>query len=365
MQRKLGIFTLLVVMFLTSIMGEALANEAQYTISELRQQTPVRWQGTYEAYGRTINIDCPVDIPDAAAFPLIHVQWATQVSFPDTFRDSIVEKEIIPSLSSGFSLKKNGPHIFPEGFMANVVWVPEPWDVTMAYAYNNPLLLGQAIDMTKQFFEAYTNGTVTISLDNVYVARNMRIDRKTGSFTDEMFGEKGFYQLDFYQTFHDIPILEGIAGFHAKGLGFGWPSPYSMITSEDAYLIGGPYMVETACIKEDLPLCGFDRVKERLEALILSGNVRLVESVRLGYVLYLDKTEPNTGCAVPSWVMRCEYFPTAKEEPLAESSHDNLHYTSTGYLQILVNAQTGALLEPLTSDINAVYCPDIITWDQK
>lgn len=40
--------------------------------------------------------------------------------------------------------------------------------------------------------------------------------------------------------------------------------------------------------------------------------------------------------------MRCEYFPTAKEELPAVSSHDSLHYTSAGYLQILVNAQTGA-----------------------
>lgn len=368
---KISFFRFATILFLAAfipISGYAGAKSGieKYSIQEIRQQTPDRWQNTYEAYGRTISVDCPVDLPDVTSFPILKVQWGTKV-FPSSFRDATVD-QLLASYNngfihgSGFSLEKNGPHIYPKGFMPNFIWTPEPWDLSQAYAYNNPLTLGQAIDMTKSFIDEYANGFVEIALDNVYTARNMKFINRTGEFTDEMDRAMGYYMIDFFQTLHSIPVLSGTGIFHAKGVGFGTPSPYSFIVSENEYLMGVTYVEETSMDQQDVPLCDFNIVKQQFESLITSGNVRKVESVRLGYVLYLDRSASNIGVAVPSWVMRCEYYPTAKEERPSVANLDNLHF-STGYTQILVNAQTGKMLEINTKDNDAVYCPDIILWD--
>ena len=70
--RKLSL-PVLAALFLCLCVAQALAGAAAFSIQELRQQTPPRLQGAYEAHGRTIIVDCPVDIPDAASFPFLNM----------------------------------------------------------------------------------------------------------------------------------------------------------------------------------------------------------------------------------------------------------------------------------------------------
>ena len=54
----------------------ALANNDMVSISELRQQVEAmgRWTKTYEAHGRTIEVDVPIIVPEVAEFPVFSVE---------------------------------------------------------------------------------------------------------------------------------------------------------------------------------------------------------------------------------------------------------------------------------------------------
>ena len=49
-----------------------LANSDMVSVSELRQQAEAmgRWTKTYEAYGRTIEVDVPIIVPEVEEFPV-------------------------------------------------------------------------------------------------------------------------------------------------------------------------------------------------------------------------------------------------------------------------------------------------------
>ena len=54
----------------------ALANSDMVSISELRQQVEMmgRWTKTYEAHGRTIEVDVPIIVPEVEAMPIVTVE---------------------------------------------------------------------------------------------------------------------------------------------------------------------------------------------------------------------------------------------------------------------------------------------------
>ena len=58
------------------------AEETRYSIQQLPGMTTSRWQQTYEAYGRAIQVDVDVSIPQAQAAPVLTVQAAPPLDEP-------------------------------------------------------------------------------------------------------------------------------------------------------------------------------------------------------------------------------------------------------------------------------------------
>ena len=54
----------------------ALASGDMVSISELRQRIEMmeRWMQTYEAHGRTIEVDVPIIVPEVDEFPVFSVE---------------------------------------------------------------------------------------------------------------------------------------------------------------------------------------------------------------------------------------------------------------------------------------------------
>ena len=54
----------------------ALASGDMVSVSELRQQVEMmgRWTKTYEAHGRTIEVDVPIIVPEVNEFPVFSVE---------------------------------------------------------------------------------------------------------------------------------------------------------------------------------------------------------------------------------------------------------------------------------------------------
>ena len=54
----------------------ALANSDMISVSELRQQAEDmgRWTKTYEAHGRTIEVDVPIIVPEVEKMPIVMIE---------------------------------------------------------------------------------------------------------------------------------------------------------------------------------------------------------------------------------------------------------------------------------------------------
>ena len=63
----------------------ATASADMVSISELRQQAKAvgRWTQTYEAHGRTIEVDIPIIVPEVEKLPVVKVEayYAIPVSY--------------------------------------------------------------------------------------------------------------------------------------------------------------------------------------------------------------------------------------------------------------------------------------------
>lgn len=70
---KKTLFALCVLMIVPTL---ATANSDVVSVSELRQQVEVmgRWMQTYEAHGRTIEVDVPIIVPEVNEFPVFSVE---------------------------------------------------------------------------------------------------------------------------------------------------------------------------------------------------------------------------------------------------------------------------------------------------
>ena len=118
----------------------------------------------------------------------------------------------------------------------------------------------------------------------------------------------------------------------------------------------------------EVPLCSFDTVIKAVEDEINAGHIRKVFQLDLGYALYDDPeyTKPVGAAghyyAVPAWRLNCLYVPNAKKE-LPERDADVFECDTLESATILVNAQTGAMLDFMRTDKQRAAYPGFISWD--
>ena len=79
MKRILMIVTVLMA---TWLLQSVQAEGQRYSIAELNQIGQPEWKETYQANGRTVEVDCTVDIPDVSSFPVLTVQVMPPVEEP-------------------------------------------------------------------------------------------------------------------------------------------------------------------------------------------------------------------------------------------------------------------------------------------
>ena len=79
MKRVLMIVTVLMA---TWLLQSVQAEGHMYSIEELNRMGQSEWKETYQANGRTVEVDCTVDIPDVSSFPVLTVQVMPPVEEP-------------------------------------------------------------------------------------------------------------------------------------------------------------------------------------------------------------------------------------------------------------------------------------------
>lgn len=86
----------------------------------------------------------------------------------------------------------------------------------------------------------------------------------------------------------------------------------------------------------------------------------------LGYVQF-DTADPAEQLLIPYWVVWCEYHPagTASEQWGGINSSTNLMYdgNSDYYRPLIINAQTGDLVDPENTTEGRCMYPEVLLWE--
>lgn len=408
------LITILAVLPLHGCVGEALS--IRELGSTAQENAPLQWNQTYEAYGRTIQVNIPVIIPDVEQFPIIQVcAWMgsdvvgslglpkaadqTNAGVGVFYEDENIltyldesnpwgEKAILycpdiekldSAVFQAFYREPAAARLGKWGYTRDFYY-PYEVDSETIFAEDNSLSLADAQDALKRLL-TYYYGEAAADLEMDYIEVRGRARKQLSRGFDDL-GDykpdypKGTYCLYFRQKIEGIPVYMEIS---TKMLTTGKGNltqdvalkPGRIQSYDDSfleYMDFSSFFLDAAMLKEerilepDVPLASLNEVIGRLETEINEGRLRSVFALRLGYVCYLDENSPDTYTLYPTWVCDCIYTDSPRKEieiPIfSDEFRDNFCYE-----QIIIDAQTCELQAGWIAEDEGLYHSVPITWD--
>lgn len=368
------------------------AAEQTYNIQQLKEQAARGWTKTYEACGRTIKVDIAIDVPDVASFPALQarslhpssqspVQRLGQdgahiingVSVNNNERSFIYSKPDAKTLAKLTSKNRSPEHLT---ITTSTLYAQQfKWDES--YAHNNPATIQDAHHVLSGIAETYFPEETPSFLPWKVVAgvsaqiedfeKNNGSHQKWTDFT-------GSLTVYFHQTLHSIPVIcTAENGFRQPRGDGSYPlfvpdlnnrvslrplREYTPADTSEKVVINA--LKEQATLAADLPLCDLDTVIAAYEQLILEGKLRQVDSLRLGYVGWHSAETPDTLTLLPFWALQGILVQDGTISEYLEGTDVQVMNTETS--TVLVNAQTGELVNPWSTEADRARIPKIISW---
>ena len=387
---------LLAIIFSALCASAAIAETTPVSIKELPAVTSPHWKQTYEACGRTIDVDVDITIPAVESAPALMVRRAPALEDPQ--RSELAaeyEKADKQDNKHYYRFKNNNSYLYldhkwplrggtrkdKEDF-AKVTSDENDlirFDPNQAYAENNPMTVREAAEIIRTHLREVLPD-VDIQLDTAWTIGAVRWKRNK-----KILDNKGLYCLNMRQCFHGIPLMASICETYNDSLDQLWltgkkdAESYGRLLvardnhrgmvrgsvySEDSWHFVAYLYEETEKLCNDLPLVSFDAVKSQVEDLITGGYVRWINSVTLGYAQF--KTENDDAFVlIPSWIVWCEYIPDGPQAEKEYGVNDSelLFDGNNGfYRPLIINAQTGKLYDPESTEPGRIICPDLSAW---
>lgn len=376
---------LLLLLLIGCMVQTAIAENILYAVCDLPSVTSSHWNAQYEAYGRTIQVNVPITIPAVDTAPVIAVRrmpalsepvrselaaWYAQAEKDDpinryAFSSNDYSTRITHALPPAWGKDRSSQFI--AGSMEQNLFDLYDFDMDKAYADNNTLTVAEAIAIL-------TQQAASVFPDETLFFRTAYVDGQTfWKQTGEPIREQGGYSLCLSQTFHCIPLMASIhEAFTQFALGNEdiWLANRgilrSQVFSSDAWSVICTFYQESCILHEDIPLLPFDAVKSKIEMLILSGHIRWIDSVTLGYVQF-DSAAPDEQVLIPCWVTWCEYHANGAVSERRSGINQNADLLYDGnsdvYQPIIINAQTGELIDPESTAEGRCLFPKIEFWE--
>lgn len=357
--------TILLALLLALVCIAASAQE-YYTLSEIREQAAQGWHETYLAYGREIVADVDVNMPDVDVLPIDKIELARLFPSSDNGNGGI--KITARPDENIFAFDSMAYLAIPE----HVIWKYErqyapPYDLRKIYAENSSLCLGDAI-------ETIRNALAEVELD----ASDWLLERPYELYVSGLWNQAmskreypGCYSLKFYQVLNGIPILNHAGcAYYEKTRGNYTAMLDAWVIDEDTVHVYVAMLKAVDRIAEDVPLCSFDRVIRAYEEEIKEGHIRKIYDLEFGYVFYDDpKYVSGEGFAehyyaVPAWRLNCLYMSNRQKElPEYNTEESTEERDSLEYAALVVNAQTGEMLNFMSKDKNRAHYKGFISWN--
>ena len=376
----------------------ALASGDMVSISELRQQVEVmgRWTQTYEAHGRTIEVDIPIYIPNEKELAVYDCSAYTEYiknpnsddknnvySYNENLRELTKENDgtseaDIEVYGKGTELRimLNNPEdllgknkndnikIKEYGFYQYQV------DDKVTYAENNEMSLEEAEKYLEEIVEYFIKDEYNgIDIDYIKIAGR---GRKTKSYTDEELGEyvdyypKGSYFFNYYQVLHKIPIMMTIIATlnnkqENKIYGdlfeyWGTTGGICQIMDRNAFWLTVRWMKVEKVHNEKVKLLPIEQIINAVEKEIKAGHVRNVYALKLGYIIYLNDRSPETYTLYPMWVLDCDYVENKNKEIKVNPYSDDIR-DCFSFERICINPETAEMMDFLNPKTSMLYAP--------
>ena len=331
------------------------ASAAQYvSIEELNETLPARWTQAYETKWRTIEIDVQPYVPDAEEMPVLYVIPAPEK--PDVAPLG-ASWESQPNDEGGFfAMQDDGGdaevrHAEKKlgGTTTTATFYP-PYDMNKIYAENSALTLHDVLSELTNIFTLIEEDPNNWHFDKpIKVLCNDTVSKTTGESL-----LPGSYGIFMDQQLSSIPlychVMDAMDNSRGREASYYTILLYSFSDHENAYFAW--QKLKTAeVLATDVPLCNFSVVKKTLEDEINAGHIRKIFDLDLGYALYNDpnadyKSVGAPFYAAPVWRVNCLYIESGKKEMRDYTGFDVPERGAIECKTVLVNAQTGALIDP-------------------
>jgi hypothetical protein len=371
----------------------SLAQSEYLNIAQLREQTPANWTQRYETKWRTVEIDAAVNVPDVDTVPIVKVAYDVHTTGPTAEESGWEEIEYRPDALNLYNGWKQAPKSVDgkrvnQDAEAREVWrsgfTPESKYVPMS-----DITYGEICDLINKNLSAFGYAP-----DQFDVETPIRLGAQNWFF----FGEKkdalpGHILLDARQKVNGLPIFEHILSRVVDyDMGplredelwahFALYAGYEGYSQELSHLyVRSVKTVET--LAEDVPLCAFDKVIAAIEPEIKAGHIRKIYEVELGYVAYNDpdsqfslsgrdadfqaKYDAALGSANfylrPMWQVNCLWVNSPGKDLRETASYTMDERNTLDYYRLLVDAQTGELVQPSSAHDRCEF-KGFIPWDE-
>ena len=358
---------LLFIIFSLLCVTAAMADARTFSIKELPGVTSSRWEQTYEAYGRTIRVNTDIVIPDMEKIPLLAVQPMEPLleeevqKYEEMFSTPYSSKFLNDKYRTYISFSDHEGH--PDLSNAEKVTTPNrplyEYDRKKAYTEDNDLTVAEAENLVRENIQKVFPG-MDFRVDKIVINDRTKY-RKSGKKLEA----KGYYELDCAQVIDGVPVAGSIHNAYRNGRtkhdhiigNYGTAS--AAVTDEGNFY--GRYSIWNTTAELGTPdqFLPFDAVRPKIEDMIMSGNIRHVFSVNLGYAQYdLPEGSKYEYILVPAWVVCAGWMDEPEEEDDGSTSVNGSDYAmGCTYLPIIVNAVTGEATNPLDESVDRMLLP--------
>lgn len=341
------------------------------SIRQLKQQLPGHWIQTYQAKGREIHVDVTPFAPDVDLVPVLKLMIDINVPdvsiLGDAWRSTIDDDGMFAIQLGDYYRDENEA----KGNTTTYSYYP-PFDGTQVYAQYNPLALNEAVTKFSTIMDAINHGEWCHERP-----RSLRVNLTTDKQTGTVLIPEG-YTFSFHQTLNDIPVLghvfEGIDDDKEGSLDFRVSITYQVRTFEAISILG--YKVITiGTMDEDIPLMNFSTIRQSIEEEIEAGHIRRIFDVEFGYALYNEPGALRTKSgyywvkdavfyALPVWAVNCYYVDNPAKEIRDYSGWDVPERAVMEYKTLLINAQTGNVIDRKNNRTDAADYQGFISWEE-
>lgn len=406
MRRRIPLTMLLIVFCCLAFFSVAHA-EQLVPITEIRRQADGGWKETYEAHGRTIEVDIPITVPQVDSVPVVicedwkrfdkawiasqlpspisttHEEHYTELIYPFPVQEpaewkeekmSIIVDDVLVSMSvNNVGIRMDQLHSDNLKRICRQFY-PHELDLTKPCAEDNPMTVEEAAGFMSALLNWLYGEDVPFTIhwiDTFSRGRIVKGDSDEGEGQIAPYYPPGEIMLECDQTFRGIPNIQrvwelmtaaqGVSGtlidVKAERLGLN-------ITDRDSWTFGASLKKEKEVVAPDIPLVGAQTIIDQLEEMILAGKIRDVYSLELGYYMFMDPQTDGQYWLYPVWKCECLYVKDKKKEVWTlESVYTSEAYrnNSDNFKWFVFNAQTGELIgKEKGATAEDFYCPPII-----